>query len=109
MRIASTISDSIVDGPGLRFTVFTQGCAHACPGCHNPETHDIAGGHEERVETLAELMGSNPLTGGLTLSGLSLIHIFPRRWRHGRIDYAMAGQNLFQINVREKKGPAIKQ
>ena len=69
MRIASTISDSIVDGPGLRFTVFTQGCAHACPGCHNPETHDIAGGHEERVETLAELMGSNPLTGGLTLSG----------------------------------------
>ena len=69
MRIASTISDSIVDGPGLRFTVFTQGCAHACPGCHNPETHDIAGGHEERVETLAELMGSNPLTEGLTLSG----------------------------------------
>ena len=34
---------------------------------------------------------------------------FPRRWRHGRIDYAMAGQNLFQINVREKKGPVIKQ
>ena len=34
---------------------------------------------------------------------------FPRRWRRGRIDHAMAGQNLFQINVREKKGPVIKQ
>ena len=46
MRIASTVSDSIVDGPGLRFTVFTQGCPHRCPGCHNPGTHDPAGGRE---------------------------------------------------------------
>ena len=46
MRIANTVSDSIVDGPGLRFTVFTQGCPHHCPGCHNPGTHDPAGGRE---------------------------------------------------------------
>ena len=69
MRIASTMSDSIVDGPGLRFTVFTQGCPHSCPGCHNPETHDPAGGREAAVEELAEQMGGNPLTDGLTLSG----------------------------------------
>lgn len=69
MRIASTMSDSIVDGPGLRFTVFTQGCPHNCPGCHNPETHDPAGGHEVTVEELAEKIGKNPLTDGLTLSG----------------------------------------
>lgn len=69
MRIASTISDSIVDGPGLRFTVFTQGCPHACPGCHNPDTHDPDGGHEEAVEELAEKLFQNPLTDGLTLSG----------------------------------------
>lgn len=69
MRIASTIADSIVDGPGLRFTVFTQGCPHRCPGCHNPETHDPAGGRAVTVEELAEQMLSNPLTDGLTLSG----------------------------------------
>ena len=69
MRIANTVSDSIVDGPGLRFTVFTQGCPHRCPGCHNPDTHDPAGGHEAAVEELAEQMASNPLTDGLTLSG----------------------------------------
>ena len=69
MRIANVVSDSIVDGPGLRFTVFTQGCPHHCPGCHNPETHDPAGGREVTVEALAEQMLSNPLMDGLTLSG----------------------------------------
>ena len=69
MRIANTVSDSIVDGPGLRFTVFTQGCPHHCPGCHNPGTHDPAGGHEVTVEELARQMAGNPLTDGLTLSG----------------------------------------
>ena len=69
MRIANTVSDSIVDGPGLRFTVFTQGCPHRCPGCHNPDTHDPKGGRETTVEELAEKLLSNPLTDGLTLSG----------------------------------------
>ncbi len=69
MRIANTVSDSIVDGPGLRFTVFTQGCPHHCPGCHNPDTHDPAGGREIPVDELARQMGQNPLIQGLTLSG----------------------------------------
>ena len=69
MRIASTIADSIVDGPGLRFTVFTQGCPHRCPGCHNPDTHDPAGGREVTVEELARQMTANSLADGLTLSG----------------------------------------
>ena len=59
MRIANVISDSIVDGPGLRFTVFTQGCPHHCPGCHNPETHDPAGGREATVAELARARGLN--------------------------------------------------
>ena len=69
MRIAGLVQDSIVDGPGLRFTVFTQGCAHACPGCHNPETHDFAGGKEMTPEEVIKTMLSNPLSDGVTLSG----------------------------------------
>ena len=69
MRIANTVSDSIVGGPGLRVTVFTQGCPHRCPGCHNPDTHDPVGGREAAVDELAEKLLSNPLTDGLTLSG----------------------------------------
>ncbi len=69
MRIANWISDSIVDGPGLRLTVFTQGCPHRCPGCHNPETWDPAGGREVPLEELEALLAADPLLQGLTLSG----------------------------------------
>ena len=68
MRIANTVNDSIVDGHGLRFTVFTQGCPHHCPGCHNPDTHDPAGGRDVAEEALIRQM-ENPLAEGLTLSG----------------------------------------
>ncbi len=69
MRIADYIQDSIVDGPGLRFAVFTQGCIHHCEGCHNPETHDPMGGREISVQELIDKMLASPLTSGLTLSG----------------------------------------
>ena len=69
MRIANTMDDSIVDGPGLRFVVFTQGCEHRCPGCHNPETQPLDGGSEIASGELTARFGENPLTEGLTLSG----------------------------------------
>ncbi|MCL2562633.1 MAG: anaerobic ribonucleoside-triphosphate reductase activating protein [Oscillospiraceae bacterium] len=69
MRIRNTIHDSIVDGPGLRYVVFTQGCPHRCPGCHNPETHDPNSGQEVAVEAIIADMLNNPLTDGLTLTG----------------------------------------
>ena len=69
IRIAGTVNDSIVDGLGLRFTVFVQGCSHHCPGCHNPHTHEPNGGKETDTETLIAQMKKNPLLYGLTLSG----------------------------------------
>ena len=69
MKIAGYVQDSIVDGLGLRFTLFVQGCPHGCPGCHNPETHDINGGQELTPADVISLMLSNPWTDGLTLSG----------------------------------------
>ena len=69
IRIAGLTEDSIVDGPGFRLTVFTQGCVHACEGCHNPETHDPKGGREASVDEIVAEMLKNPLTDGLTLSG----------------------------------------
>ena len=69
LRIADTIQDSIVDGPGFRFVVFTQGCLRHCPECHNPHTWDPAGGKEVTVDSLYKTLSANPLTDGLTLSG----------------------------------------
>ena len=68
IRIAGTVDDSIVDGPGFRYTVFTQGCSHHCPGCHNPETHDFAGGRTVDTDAIVAQMRANPLLDGLTLS-----------------------------------------
>ena len=69
IRIAGTVDDSIVDGPGIRYTVFVQGCSHHCPGCHNPHTHDFAGGRVVDTEEIVAQMRGNPLLDGLTLSG----------------------------------------
>ena len=52
IRIAGIVNESVVDGPGIRMVIFTQGCPHHCPGCHNPETHDFEGGHLEDTEDL---------------------------------------------------------
>ena len=69
MRVAGIVNDSIVDGPGFRLAVFAQGCPHACPGCHNPQTHDFSGGFELDTELIVEKMRKNPLLDGLTLTG----------------------------------------
>ena len=69
MRIAGIVQDSIVDGPGFRFALFTQGCSHNCEGCHNPQTHDFNGGTEMTVDEIVKKLLSNPLTDGITFSG----------------------------------------
>ena len=69
LRIAGTVNDSITDGPGLRYAVFVQGCPHHCKGCHNPQTHDFAGGKEVDIKELLEEGLQNPLLCGVTFSG----------------------------------------
>ena len=69
IKINGTVNDSIVDGPGFRFTIFTQGCPHRCPGCHNPDTHAFDGGHFVCAQQLYDKIVENPLLSGVTLSG----------------------------------------
>ncbi len=69
LRIAGTANDSIVDGPGIRFTVFTQGCPHHCAGCHNPQTHSFDGGNIVTADSILEQIFANPLLDGVTFSG----------------------------------------
>ena len=69
LRIAGTVNDSIVDGPGIRFAIFVQGCPHNCEGCHNPQTHDFSGGEDSDTDSLLERIKGNPLLDGVTFSG----------------------------------------
>lgn len=69
LYLAGYVGDSIVDGPGLRFAIFCQGCPHACPGCHNPETHLFSGGRPYTPEELFAEVKRYPLSRGVTFSG----------------------------------------
>jgi anaerobic ribonucleoside-triphosphate reductase activating protein len=69
LRISDIAKESIVDGPGFRLTVFVQGCRHACPGCHNPQTHPMDGGREITCGEIIAMARRNPLLDGLTFSG----------------------------------------
>lgn len=69
LRLAGVIRNSIVDGPGIRMTVFTQGCPHKCEGCHNPDTHDINGGYETTAGKILSEIEKDPLLQGVTFSG----------------------------------------
>ena len=69
IRISGIVNDSVVDGPGFRLAVFTQGCPHHCAGCHNPQTHDFEGGRDIDTQEIIEKLRGNPLLDGITLSG----------------------------------------
>jgi anaerobic ribonucleoside-triphosphate reductase activating protein len=69
LRIGGIEPESIVDGPGFRYTVFVQGCCFRCPGCHNAQLQTFAGGREMALDDMLRDIQENPLLDGLTLSG----------------------------------------
>ena len=72
-RISATESFGSVDGPGIRFIVFVQGCRYRCQYCHNPETWEREGGYEATAEEIfRQAWRYRPYwkqTGGITVSG----------------------------------------
>ena len=69
LNISGIISESIVDGPGIRYVIFVQGCPHQCPGCHNPQTHEFSGGTHVRIEDILAEIEKTPFIRGVTFSG----------------------------------------
>ena len=70
IRLAADLqSDSIVDGPGLRAVLWTQGCGHHCPGCQNPQTWDFEGGGLVPIDMVLEAIDELECQSGLTFSG----------------------------------------
>lgn len=69
LKLSGVVEESITDGRGIRYTVFTQGCPHHCKGCHNPQTWPFEGGEEKEVEEIYRDFIKNPLLKGITFSG----------------------------------------
>ena len=74
IKIAGIVKESIVDGPGIRLVVFTQGCVHNCIGCHNPDTHSFSQGYYTTIDNIVEMVEKDPLLDGITLSGGDPFH-----------------------------------
>ena len=69
LTIAGIADDSVVDGDGIRFTVFVQGCPRRCPHCQNPESQPFTGGTKTTTDDIERQIAANPLLTGITLSG----------------------------------------
>ncbi len=108
LRIAGIVDDSVVDGDGYRFTIFTQGCPHACPGCQNPETWDFAGGRIVNTDDLIPKILANPLLDGVTFSGgepfaqaVPLADLARKLRAHGLTLWAYTGYTLDALMARQ--------
>ena len=69
IRLAGIAYESLVNGPGMRRVIFSQGCKHNCLGCFNEDTHDFLGGEERDIELLIDDLKNNPMINGVTFSG----------------------------------------
>ena len=116
IRLAGVVKESIVDGPGIRYTVFVQGCPHNCPGCHNPETHDFSGGYTDTVENILADFKKNPLLTGMTLSGgepmcqaASLLKLAKAVRECGKDIVIFTGYTAEALSEMAKNAPEIKE
>lgn len=71
MRIAYINKEDILNGPGIRVSLWTQGCSFNCPGCHNKQIQDFDGGIELTEEMIDELIQAinQPYIEGLSILG----------------------------------------
>lgn len=110
LRIAGIMKESIVDGPGIRFAIFCQGCPHDCEGCHNPSTHSFQDGEIVKISNILKYIDENPLIQGVTFSGgeplcqvkpfLSLAKEVKNRNLHLLI---YTGYTIEELEIRMKK------
>ena len=116
LRLSGVVSESIVDGPGIRYVIFTQGCPHHCPGCHNQQKHDFSGGYDADIPKMLSEIQEDPLLDGITLSGgepfcqpEALIPIAEAVKKMGKTVFAYTGYTLEQLLELGRERPAILQ
>lgn len=116
IRIAGVVRQSIVDGPGLRMVVFVQGCPLKCPGCHNAQAQDPAGGYDCKIEKILREFDRNPLLLGLTLSGgepfcqaQQLVPLAQAIHERGKTVWCYSGYTWEELMEMAGQSPAVRE
>lgn len=115
IRLYGLVAESIVDGPGYRTAIFTQGCPYHCPGCHNPESQPFEGGKLWTLDEVEKQFSANPLLSGITLSGgeptvqaEACAELAHRAHRKGLNVWTYTGSTLEKLTERAQTDAALK-
>lgn len=109
LRIGGFANDSIVDGPGIRFTVFMQGCKRGCPGCHNKGLQNFDGGEDFYIEDIFEMVKKNPLLDGITFSGgepfcqAKNLYLLAKLFKQANYDLAVYSGYLYEELIKDEE------
>ena len=116
IRLYGLAAESIVDGPGYRTAIFTQGCPYHCPGCHNPESQPFEGGRLWTRDEVERQFSGNPLLSGITLSGgepaeqaEACAELARRAHQKGLNVWTYTGTTLEKLEERAKTDEALRQ
>ena len=116
IRLYGLAAESIVDGPGYRTAIFTQGCPYHCPGCHNPESQPFEGGRLWTLDEVEKQFSGNPLLSGITLSGgepaeqaEACAELARRAHQKGLNVWTYTGTTLEKLEERAKTDEALRQ
>lgn len=115
IRLYGLVAESIVDGPGYRTAIFTQGCPYHCPGCHNPESQPFEGGKLWTLDEVEKQFSANPLLSGITLSGgepaeqaEACAELAHRAHQKGLNVWTYSGSTLEKLTERAQTDAALK-
>lgn len=115
IRLYGLVAESIVDGPGYRTAIFTQGCPYHCPGCHNPESQSFEGGKLWTLDEVEKQFSANPLLSGITLSGgepaeqaEACAELAHRAHQKGLNVWTYSGSTLEKLTERAQTDAALK-
>ncbi len=115
IKLAGIVKESVVDGPGLRWVLFVQGCPHRCEGCHNAQAQDPTGGYETTTEEVIRQLPHNPLIRGLTFSGgepfqqpEALVEIGREAKKRGLTLFIYSGYRYEELQAMVESKTAIK-